>query len=227
MQLILSCEHGGNEIPEQYNSLFKGKQSLLNSHRGYDPGTLDLFKYLQKLAVFSKSNTISRLLIECNRSLHHPNLFSEISKSCTSETKKQLIKSYYLPYRTAIEKEIELLLKNGDQVLHISLHSFTPRLEKEVRINDIGLLYDPKIKAEKDFSSKLKSGLLSENDQLKIRYNYPYRGNADGFTTFLRKKFKQNYIGIELEINQSLLEDLKFSENLKKQLKNTIKQLIS
>ena len=38
---------------------------------------------------------------------------------------------------------------------------------------------------------------------LSIRCNYPYKGNADGFTTYLRKQFSEKkYLGIELEINQ-------------------------
>ncbi len=36
--------------------------------------------------------------------------------------------------------------------------------------------------------------------------NYPYRGASDGLTTHLRKRFHVNeYLGIELEINQELL----------------------
>jgi hypothetical protein len=39
-----------------------------------------------------------------------------------------------------------------------------------------------------------------------VRRNYPYRGTADGFTTYLRRQFSaRKYLGIELEVNQSLL----------------------
>jgi hypothetical protein len=36
-----------------------------------------------------------------------------------------------------------------------------------------------------------------------VRRNYPYRGTADGFTTYLRRQLSSSpYLGIELEINQ-------------------------
>ncbi len=192
MKLILTCEHGGNDIPKPYRSLFKGKESLLQSHRGYDPGTLDLFKDVEELASFSKSNTISRLLIELNRSLHHPRLFSEISKPCGMHLKKELINTYYLPYRLSVEKEIEKEIEKNNKVLHLSLHSFAPQLNGEVRNCDIGLLYDPKREAEKQFCREIKLHLKELSPSLKIRYNYPYSGSSDGFTTYLRNRFPEN-----------------------------------
>ena len=38
---------------------------------------------------------------------------------------------------------------------------------------------------------------------LRVRRNYPYRGDADGLTTTLRRRFPwQRYLGIEIEVNQ-------------------------
>src|ERR1700739_839489 len=37
---IITCEHGGNRIPVPYRRLFRGQRALLDSHRGYDPGSL-------------------------------------------------------------------------------------------------------------------------------------------------------------------------------------------
>ncbi|MBU2938472.1 hypothetical protein KO494_02870 [Lacinutrix sp. C3R15] len=47
-----------------------------------------------------------------------------------------------------------------------------------------------------------KEEILKLDNTLQVRYNYPYLGKADGFTTYLRKQDYKNYIGIELEINQ-------------------------
>ena len=42
--------------------------------------------------------------------------------------------------------------------------------------------------------------------ELRVRYNYPYRGDSDGLTTWLRKKHPAaRYLGIEIEINQRLV----------------------
>jgi hypothetical protein len=42
--------------------------------------------------------------------------------------------------------------------------------------------------------------------ELRIRCNYPYRGTADGLVRSLRHRFSyQDYLGLELEVNQALL----------------------
>ena len=80
MTLILTCEHGGNDIPENYKFVFHNASKQLRTHRGYDLGALDVFEYLKDLSGFSVYSKTSRLLIELNRSLHHNNLFSEFTK---------------------------------------------------------------------------------------------------------------------------------------------------
>ena len=53
-----------------------------------------------------------------------------------------------------------------------------------------------------------KEEILAIDKNLRIRFNYPYLGISDGFTSYLRKKFNQkNYVGIELEVNQKFLSD--------------------
>jgi hypothetical protein len=42
---------------------------------------------------------------------------------------------------------------------------------------------------------------------LRLRRNYPYRGRGDGLTAALRRRHPDAaYVGIELEVNQSLVE---------------------
>lgn len=215
MKLILTCEHGGNEIPSQYLRLFETAGEDLDSHRGYDPGALDLFLSLRKFASFEKYETVSRLLVELNRSLHHRQLFSEYTKELPSEEKKKILDKYYFPYRHEVEAKIAEDLQGGEKILHLSVHTFTPRLHSEVRNADIGLLYDPGRKLEKEICSRFKELLLRENPNLRIRFNYPYLGSADGFTTYLRKKFPTNYAGIEIEVNQKFVENDRLETGLK------------
>ena len=89
----------------------------------------------------------------------------------------------------------------------ISVHSFTPILNAVERNCYIGLLYDSLKANEKAFSQQFKKELLQQNKALKVRYNYPYLGKADGFTTYLRKQFPNNYIGIEIEVNQKFFSN--------------------
>ncbi len=202
MKWIFTCEHGGNKIPLRYLNFFKGAGSILESHRGYDPGALNLYNRLKELADFSQACESSRLLIEINRSLHHPQLFSEFTKNLPSAEKKEIVKNLYLPYRSTVEKRIHEFISKGEKVFHISVHSFTPVLNGKLRTADIGILYDPGKADEKEFAKKIKMEVIKQMPELKIKFNYPYLGKADGFTTYLRKNFPQNYVGIELEVNQ-------------------------
>lgn len=205
MKLLLSCEHAFNNIPQEYEELFENVGEMLNSHRGYDPGAFDLFKDLEALADFSHFQKISRLLIEVNRSLHHPALFSKFTQNLSSAEKEKIIQTFYLPYRNSVEKKISAFLKEGEKVLHLSVHSFTPIWKGMGRSADIGLLYDPSRSQEKEIATELKKKLLENSPNLKVRFNYPYLGKADGFTTYLRRKFPENYAGIELEVNQKFV----------------------
>ena len=225
MKLVLSCEHAGNALPQQFKFIKDKKDPVWKTHRAYDPGAFKLFQELSKIADYNFDYKFSRLLIEPNRSLHHRNLFSEYSKSLTAEQKEQLINSFYLKYRNEVAQCIAELVGAGEEVVHISVHSFTPVLHAIERQTDIGLLYDPSRKEEKHFSKIFKEELLKEVE-LKIRFNYPYFGKADGFTTYLREKFRENYIGLELEVNQKFARNNKFSDDLMQHLKNGLLKTI-
>jgi predicted N-formylglutamate amidohydrolase len=226
MKLIITCEHGGNLIPIAFQDKFLSAEDALNSHRGIDLGALDMFEYIKDLADFSVSYTWSRLLIELNRSLHHSNLFSEFSTSLSSEEKQILIQDYYLKYRNKVQAVIKKWLVDGEEVLHLSVHSFTPKLNGVIRNADIGLLYDPGRTKEKVFSRKLQAEIIHNMPALKVRFNYPYLGKADGFTTSLRKFYGENYSGIELEINQKFVTANKMDEAIKREIKNSLERLI-
>lgn len=223
MKLVLTCEHGGNSIPKEFASCFKDSETVLNSHRGFDLGALDLYKTLKPLSYFSYSNETSRLLIELNRSLHHNRLFSEYTKNLPATKKNELIASYYLPYRNQVEQLIKKIHKTSEMVLHISIHSFTPVLNKEIRNCDIGLLFDSRKPLEKQLSKNLKEQILKINPNYKVRFNYPYLGKADGFTTYLRKQFPENYLGIELEINHKFSKDNVMDAQLKQDFHTVLK----
>ena len=227
MILILTCEHAGNEIPEPYGDLFSGAGEVLETHRGFDPGARDLFQHLSGLAVFSQEYMISRLLVEPNRSLGHQQLFSEFTAPLEESQKGEILEQFYLPYREYIESLINNFVREGDEILHISVHSFTPILDGKVRNADIGLLFDPSRKAEKDFCERLKENILQEDKNLNVRFNYPYLGIDDGFTTYLRQIFPQHYLGIELEVNQKFVQDNKMEKRLKNVIFEALHPILS
>ena len=204
---IITCEHGGNQVPKEYQTLFNGHEMALYSHRGMDFGALELVQALKKkYKAPTITSTITRLFVELNRSLNHPNLFSEFIEHLSDIEKQTILRKYYFPYRKKVEETILKLIKEKKKVIHLSIHSFTPILNGMVRNCDIGLLYDPQHEGERIFCQKWKDELKNKSSKIKVRYNYPYKGVSDGFTTHLRKKISATqYIGIELEVNQQLL----------------------
>jgi predicted N-formylglutamate amidohydrolase len=201
--LVITCEHGGNCIPPAYQALFQD-QVLLNSHRGYDPGALCMARALASTftapLVFS---TISRLLVDLNRSIGNPSLHAKAVYQLSAEKRRQILRLYYQPYRSRAEQAIRQAIATHGQVIHLSSHSFTPVLNGKERHADIGLLYDPMRAAEMQLCEHWQAALKAYAPELTVRRNYPYAGKGDGLTTWLRRQLPPAvYVGIELEINQ-------------------------
>ena len=203
MKIIITCEHGGNQIPEEYRQYFTKADKDLNSHRGIDYGAIDLFKGLtENYADFSLSSQVSRLLVELNRSILHENLFSVYTQCLPENIKEKILETYYHPYRNTISRKLLEFKDEGETVIHISVHTYTPVFNGELRKNDIGLLFDPKKKAELSFCNAWKESLDNIKPELVVKFNYPYTGTTDGLTKTLREVYTENYLGIELEVNQ-------------------------
>jgi len=201
---LVTCEHAGNRVPEEYAYLFTEFREVLNSHLGWDPGAAELAnKIAEKLRAQAYHYPITRLLIEPNRSLQNPVLFSEVSRGLSFSEKQHLIRYYYEPYRQNLKQLIKNAAKKNILTIHLSIHTFTPIWKDVVRQVDIGILYDPQRVAEKEFCRKWHLNLLKLIPSFIIRRNQPYKGSADGIATSLRKYFEEkHYLGIELEVNQ-------------------------
>lgn len=202
--LLLSCEHGGNLVPDPWLPLFLGQEVLLASHRGYDIGIAGFARWLAgQLQAPLYLAEVTRLLVELNRSPGHPGLYSEFSRTLTRDERQRLLEEHYHPYREAVTRRIEQMLEAHRRVCHVSLHSFTPELHGEVRNADVGLLYDPQRPGEKTFCLNWQENMARRDEGWRVRRNYPYLGSADSFVTMLRRQFPADrYLGFELELNQ-------------------------
>ena len=203
-RFLITCEHGGNRIPQRYRPLFRGFESMLHSHRGYDRGAISMAKELASaLDAPMFAGTTSRLLVDLNRYVGHPHLYSEVIWCASAAVRREILERHFLPYRNKVESAIADAIHHGSRVIHISSHSFTPVLDGQVRTADIGLLYDPSRPSERELCGRWQASLKTLAPGLVVRRNYPYTGNSAGFTAHLRRKFPDsNYVGIELEINQ-------------------------
>ncbi len=207
-KVLITCEHASNDIPGQYRHLFTDPIRL-ESHEGWDPGALGIAKLLgEKLGLETCTYDFTRLLIEVNRSVGHPKLFSDFTDHLSESEKESLLNTYYFPYRDGIERKIKEMIADGHVVVHLSVHTFTPNFFGVEREVEVGLLFDESKLLESRFCKKWQVSLDQKLPKMKIRLNEPYKGSDDGFTTYLRTKFIwSDYLGIELEVSQKFQEE--------------------
>lgn len=229
-QLIITCEHAGNDVPEEYRHLFKDNPEVLETHRGIDIGALELTNAISKLLEKEPYlHTVTRLLVDLNRSTQSPTLFSEFTREEPLHVREKIFKKYYQPHRNKIEGKINQVIARGEQAIHVGIHTFTPVWENEEREVDVGFLFDPRSKAEQHFCYLWRHELNQRSPDLRIKMNEPYRGTMDGFTTYLRGQFSgSDYLGMEIEVNQrfawsSMEEDWR---KLQKDIGNSLQSTI-
>jgi predicted N-formylglutamate amidohydrolase len=204
---LVTCEHGGNRIPAPYRPLFRRQRALLESHRGYDAGALVMARALAgSVGAPLVVSTVSRLLVDLNRSIGHPRLYSAATRRVPAAVRGRIIGQHYVPYRTRVERLVADAVARRRRVVHVSSHSFTPVLDGDVRRADVGLLYDPRREGEVELCARWKQALAALSPALRVRRNYPYAGKGDGLTAHLRHRFPASaYVGIELEVNQRIV----------------------
>lgn len=204
---MLTCEHASNRLPAAFKKAVP--ESVLNTHRAYDIGAAQVFRKLVKFAKpeFYCEGKYSRLFVDLNRTITNKSAFSEyyeqIDKATASKVKAQAT-AYWSEYRAAIEKFVKANAKN--EIIHLGIHSFTPELNGKVRNTDIGILYDPSRPKECELAQVIKAEIKRLHPEMKVRFNYPYKGTSDGLTTTLRKKIGPRYAGLEIEINQKFFK---------------------
>jgi predicted N-formylglutamate amidohydrolase len=207
-RLVLTCEHGGNRIPAAYAHLFRGAARVLASHRGWDRGALTLARHLARtLDRPLLEVTWSRLFVEANRSPTNRRIWSDFTKHLPREERLEILERFWQPHRERVERDVARAIARGGRVVHVAVHSFTPVLDGEVRNADVGLLYDSRRKQEAAFARVWAANMRALDPQLRVRFNYPYAGAADGLTTWMRRRHpERQYAGIELELNQALVD---------------------
>ena len=205
--VVVTCEHAGNEVPAEYAHLFRDAGEVLASHRGWDPGTLSVGTRLASALSAPLLLTLTtRLLVEANRSLGMPGLFSAYTAGLPTEEQQRIIDDYYTPHRAAVVGLITALTDRGERVLHLGVHSFTDVLNGQTRDFELGLLFDPERVNELSFCTAWHNRLAFASTRDRIRFNEPYLGTDDGLTTSLRTVFDADaYAGIEIELRQGTL----------------------
>ena len=153
------------------------------------------------------SSTVSRLLVDLNRSVGHARFHLAAVRDAGPAVREAIVERYYQPYRAQAGQYVQRAVERGRRVIHVSSHSFTPVLDGAVRTADVGLLYDPARAGEVALCERWQAALKALAPDLNVRRNYPYAGKGDGLTRELRRRYSpRTYVGVELEINQKHVE---------------------
>ena len=209
--ILISCEHASNLIPSEYQQCFDRTLSERESHEFYDLGAAEIAQHLHKelvkdYPVLLLTGEVTRLIIDLNRSLDNPLVYSWWTHNLSKQQKSEIENRYYVPFRTAAREWVNQSINSGQRVVHISVHSFTPQLNGVTRKCDIGLLFDPDRELESKAFQLWQQSILQERPNCDVKANYPYAGVDDGHTTALRQLFtEKSYLGIEVEVNQRAL----------------------
>lgn len=201
--LVVTCEHASNAVPPRARAALAPAARLLSTHQAYDAGAAELARlFARELQAPLFLGRATRLAIDLNRSAGHRALFSRFTRALPQAERRALAEELWLPFRAEAFEAIARAARRG-QVLHLSVHSFTPRLDGRDRPIDVALLYDPKRAPERAFAARWLAALAALRPDLRLRRNAPYRGDADGHTTALRRRFPAyRYLGLELEVSQ-------------------------
>jgi predicted N-formylglutamate amidohydrolase len=225
--LVLTCEHASCAVPEEYQNLGVSSEEL-RRHIGWDIGARWVVQALaQALDAPAICSGYSRLLIDCNRDLNDHDLIVPESDGtrvfgnlAVSEKERQKrIAHFYQPYHAAID---DLLLKLGKRKpVVLSIHSFTPTLGEKKRPFDLGVLFDCHEDVAKEVGDRL------HHCEYRVRYNEPYSG-LDGLIFSARSHGdRHGLVYLELEINNSLIDQAEKAAQIGRHLGEALKALFS
>jgi predicted N-formylglutamate amidohydrolase len=188
-------------VPRRHRALFAGSERTLASHRGWDPGALDVARRLARAwSAPLVAATTTRLLVDLNRSPHNPAVFSSRTRSLAHAQRDALLAQLHRPHWARVRAA---LARADGGVLHLAIHSFTPVLRGARRNFAIGILYDPARRRERALARAWQRRLRAALPGVGVRLNAPYRGDSDGLTSALRVELPASrYRGFEIELNQ-------------------------
>ena len=140
-RFVLICDHASNYIPEELRDLGLPASELAR-HIAWDIGAAGVTEALSEIfdapAILCKT---SRLVIDCNRQLHAPDLIPEVSDATvipgnlnlTEAARAARIERWFHPYHDAVESVLLEREARNVPSIAISIHSMTPSLASQPR----------------------------------------------------------------------------------------------
>lgn len=208
-RLVVSCEHASEHVPAAWQHAVGAPGRWRGTHRAYDPGAAELARFLaRRLRAPLQQAAVSRLLVDPNRDPDHPEVFGPVARRLPEVEREELLKAYHRPYREAVRARLRAglaALPPGGRLLHLSVHSFTPRIRGVTRPCELGIMYDPGRSEEARLAEQWRRHFAELDLRLRVRRNYPYVGRSIYFQPHLRQALRdRRYLALQLEVSQKL-----------------------
>ncbi|SCX04640.1 putative N-formylglutamate amidohydrolase [Agrobacterium rosae] len=204
-RVLLVCEHASRKLPARFGTLGLS-EDVRTSHIAWDPGALAVTRLLSaSLDATVIYQNYSRLIYDCNRPPESPSAMpvtSEIydipGNADLSEAERfARTAALYIPFQTRVSD----LVAARDNIVLVTMHSFTPVYHGKRRDVEIGLLHDT--------DARLVDAMLdhTEGSAFKVERNEPY-GPEDGVTHTLRLHALPNgLLNVMIEVRNDLIQN--------------------
>ncbi len=204
--VVLTCEHASAALPAPWAPWRPGDLWLASTHwasdLGIGPITRALAGRLRAPAVLAG---FSRLLVDPNRPPGHPDLIREwadglrveLNSGLSERDRAQRMAKLYGPYHGTVDR----VVAESRAQLVLSMHSFTPVYEGEVRSLEVGVLFDRDPTLAAAFADRLGAAGLT------VGLNEPYSGKEGLIYAVDAHATAHGRAALELEIRQDLATD--------------------
>jgi len=192
--LVLICDHAGRNVPGVLNGLGVDVDHM-DRHIAYDIGAAMVTRQLsERLDAPALLHNYSRLVIDCNRPLGHPESIPEVSDGTTIPANADLpeqhalkrVNTLFWPYHQAVSNLISHRWRvHKRPPILFSVHSFTPSFGSEHRPWDAGVLYnrDPRLALPLMEMLRARGLHIGDNQPysgLETAYSVDVHGTAPG-----------------------------------------------
>jgi predicted N-formylglutamate amidohydrolase len=207
---VLAADHAGRLIPRALGDLSLDEVER-SRHIAWDIGIAGVTETLSGLLdAAAVLQVYSRLVIDCNRALHHPTSIPTISEltpipgneDLSPEDRAARRRAIFDPYHTAIAELLEGRRDAGRRTILVAMHSFTPVFKSVARSVEIGVLFHHETKL-----SRLMIDLLRAEGDLVVGANEPYAITDDSDYTVPVHGEGRGLDHVEIEIRQDLITD--------------------
>lgn len=198
---VVSCEHASERLPAPWRWPEEDAW-LRGSHWAYDPGAAELAREVASaLGATAVLSRFSRLLADPNREEHDPELFRvraegrdvQLNRHIDAVDRERRL-GYWRAYHDALGERI----RASESPIVLSMHTFTPVYEGQVRELEIGVLFD----AEEELAGRVGEAIAGAG--FIVRMNEPYSGRGGLIYSAERHARAHGRRALELEVRQDL-----------------------